>query len=214
MNYPKVLAAPENGKVRTLNEIPEDEDLDFTRVRNGEGREKRSRGGNMRLGWRERRKGTISDEQGGCRRGKSCVNQIFAIKMLVEEYLGMDRKLYAVFMNSEKAYDKVDREALWYVLKIYDVGGQLMEGIKVSYREANGCVKVDGELSDTFAVGVEVKQGCVMSPWLFNILMDGYTREMKAKVGKVGARLKLNGVDWSVAACLFVDNRLCVTGRV
>lgn len=31
MNYPKVLAAPENGKVRTLNEIPEDEDLDFTR---------------------------------------------------------------------------------------------------------------------------------------------------------------------------------------
>ncbi len=29
---------------------------------------------------------------------------------------------------------------------------------------------------------------------------------MKAKVGKVGARLKLNGVDWTVAACLFADD--------
>ncbi len=38
-----------------------------------------------------------------------------------------------------------------------------------------------------------------------NVLMDGCTREMKAKVGKVGVRLKLNVVDWSVAACLSVN---------
>ncbi len=37
----------------------------------------------------------------------------------------------------------------------------------------NACVKVDEELSDSFAVGVEVRQGCIMSPWLFNIFMDG-----------------------------------------
>ncbi len=41
-----------------------------------------------------------------------------------------------------------------------------------------------------------------MSPWLFNIFMDGCTREMKA----LSARLKLNGMDWSVAACLFADD--------
>ncbi len=50
---------------------------------------------------------------------KSCVNQIFvAIKMLVAEYLGKDKKLYATFMDLEKAYDRVDRKALWNVLKI------------------------------------------------------------------------------------------------
>ncbi len=41
----------------------------------------------------------VSDDQGGFRRGKSCVDQISAIKMLVEEYLGKDRKLYAAFMD-------------------------------------------------------------------------------------------------------------------
>ena len=51
----------------------------------------------------------------------------------------------------------------------------------------NACVKVAGELSDCFAVGVGVRQGCVMSLWLFNIFMDGCMREMKAKVGKAGA---------------------------
>ncbi len=51
-----------------------------------------------------------------------------------------------------------------------------------------------------------MRQRCVMSSWLFSIFMDGCMREMKAKVGKVGARLKLNGVDWAVAACLFADD--------
>ncbi len=53
---------------------------------------------------------------------------------------------------------------------------------------------MDGELSDSFAIGVRVRQGCVMSLWLFNIFMDGCMREMQAKVGNVGARLKVNGL--------------------
>ncbi len=137
----------------------------------------------------------VSNEQGSFRKGKICVNQIFAVEMLLEEYLGKARKLYAAFMDLEKAYDRVDRKVLWNVLKIYGVGGQLIEEIKVFYREANACAEADGELSDSFAVGVGVRQGCVMSPWLFNIFMDGCMREVgkgEAKVGKIGAVLKLN----------------------
>ncbi len=54
--------------------------------------------------------------------------------MLVEEYLGKGKKLYAAFMDLEKAYNKVYRKALWNVLRIYGVGGQLMERIKAFYR--------------------------------------------------------------------------------
>ncbi len=76
-----------------------------------------------------------------------------------------------------------------------------MEGIKASYREVNACVKVDGELSDSFASRVGVRQGCVMSPWLFNIFMDGCMREVTAKVGKIGAGLQMNGM---VGDCMSV----------
>ncbi len=52
--------------------------------------------------------------------------------------------------------------------------------------EATACVKVDGELNDSFTVRVGVRQACVMSTWLFDIFMDGFMREMKAKLGKGG----------------------------
>ncbi len=41
------------------------------------------------------------------------MNQIFAVKILVEKYLEKDRKLFAAFMDLEKAYDRVDRKGLW-----------------------------------------------------------------------------------------------------
>ncbi len=124
------------------------------------------------------------------------MDQIFAIRILMEEYLRKDMKLNAAFMDLEKAYGSIDREALQNALKVYGLGGLVMKGIKAFYREVNACVKIAGELSDSFAFGVGVRQGCVMSPWLFNIFMDGCMRVVKAKVGKIGRGLKLNGVHW------------------
>ncbi len=100
--------------------------------------------------------GKVSEEKEGFRKGRGCVGQIFA--MLVEEYLGKDKKLYVAFMDLEKAYDRVDREALWSVLKIYCVGGQLLKGIQTFYREANACVRVGGKYSESFVVEVGVRQ--------------------------------------------------------
>ena len=48
----------------------------------------------------------------------------------------------------------------------------------------------------------------MMSPWLFDILMDGYMKEMKAKVGNVVARLKMRGMGQAVVACLFADDNV------
>ncbi len=150
--------------------------------------------------------GKVSEEQGGFRKGRGCVDQIFAMKRLVEEYLEKDKKLYAAFIDLEKAYNRVNREVLWSVLRIYDVGGQLFKRIQVFYREANACVRVGGEFSESFVVEVGVKQGCMMSPWLFNIFMEGCMREIKCKVGNTGAKLRLNGEGWSVVTCLFADD--------
>ncbi len=77
----------------------------------------------------------VSEEQGGFKKGRGCVDQIFAVKRLVEEYVGKDKKLYAAFMDLEKTYDRVDREALWSMLIIYGVVRQLLKGIQAFYRK-------------------------------------------------------------------------------
>ncbi len=122
------------------------------------------------------------------------VNKKFAVKILVKKYLEKDRKLFAAFMDLEKAYDRVNRKGLWETLRVYGVGGKLFEGVRSFYENTSASVRVNGELSESFMVKVGVRQGCVMSPWLFNIYMDGFIREMKVRVQNLGARLNVRGV--------------------
>ncbi len=76
---------------------------------------------------------------------------------------------------------------------MYGVGGKLLEGVRSFYENASASVQVNGELSESFNVEVGVRQGCVMSPWLFNIYVDGCIREMKFRVRDLGARLERCG---------------------
>ncbi len=76
----------------------------------------------------------------------------------------------------------------------------------IENKEGQSILKMNGELSDSFDIGVGVRQGCVMSPWLFSVFMDGCMREMKVKVENIGARLKLYECDWTVVVSLFADN--------
>ena len=75
--------------------------------------------------------------------------------------------MYAASMDIER----LDKEALRNILKIYYVRGQSLGEIKAFYGEASACVRVDGELSESFPIGVGVRQEYVMLPWLFNIFM-------------------------------------------
>ncbi len=58
----------------------------------------------------------------------------------------------------------------------------------------------------SFNVEVGVRQGYVMSPWLFNIYIDGCIREMKVGVRDLGARLNVRGVEQPVVAGLNADD--------
>ncbi len=146
---------------------------------------------------------SVGAEQGGFQKGRGCVDQIFAVKILVEKYLEKDRKLFAAFMDLEKAYDRVDRKSLWDTLRVCGVGGQLLEGIRSFCENASASVRVNGELSESFNIEMGVRQGCVMSPWLFSIYLDGCIREMKVRVQDLGARLNVRGVEQPLVAGFF-----------
>ncbi len=149
---------------------------------------------------------SVGGEQGGLRKGKGCVDQIFEVKILVEKYLEKDRKLFAAFMDLEEAYGRVDWKGLWDILRMYGVGRKLLEGIRSFYENASASVRVNGELSESFNVEVGVRQGCVMLPWLLSIYMDGCIREMHVRLCDLGARLNVRGVEQPLVAGLYADD--------
>ena len=58
------------------------------------------------------------------------MDQIFAVRQLCEKYLGVNKEVYMAFMDLEKVYDTIDRNALWQVLRIYGVGGNLLKAVQ------------------------------------------------------------------------------------
>ena len=63
-------------------------------------------------------------------------------------------RVYVGFMDLKKAYNRVNREALWEVLRMYNVGGKLLNGIRSVYVHSLACVRVKGCGSECFRIVV------------------------------------------------------------
>ncbi len=99
---------------------------------------------------REGTEGMIRDEQDGFRRGRGCVDQIFAVRQVCEKHLAKGKEVFRAFMDLEKAYNRIDRKGLWTVLRLYGLGGRLLKGVKSFYMNSRECVRVGNGVSDWF----------------------------------------------------------------
>ena len=66
--------------------------------------------------------GLIDDDQRGFRAGRGCVDQIFILKQIGKKATEKKHRVHVGFIDLEKAYNRVNREALWQVMRMY-VGG-------------------------------------------------------------------------------------------
>ena len=88
----------------------------------------------------------------------------FRLKQIGEKAKEKKCRVYVGFIDLEKAYDRVNRKALWQVLRMYEVRGKLLSGIKNMYVDSSACVRVKGGKSEEFRINIGVRQGCIMSP--------------------------------------------------
>ena len=124
----------------------------------------------------------IAEVQGGFRGGRGCTDQIFIVRQICEKYLGKGKDVYFTFLDLEKVHGRVDRDAVWNVLRLYGTGGRLLRGVRSLYVGSKTCVRVGKEVSEWFPVRVRLRQGCVMSLWLFNLYIDGVAKEVNVRV--------------------------------
>ena len=67
------------------------------------------------------------------REGVCRSNQIFTIKQVGEKAHEKKWRVYDDFLQLQKAYDRVNKEVLWQVLRMYEVGGKFLNGIRSMY---------------------------------------------------------------------------------
>ena len=67
----------------------------------------------------------------------------------------------------------IDRYGMWQMLRVYGVVEKLLKSVLSFYVDSRACVRVGNDVREWFPVNVGLRQGYVMSPWLFNVYMDG-----------------------------------------
>ena len=111
-------------------------------------------------------------EQSGFTPGKSTIDRILALRVIVERRREFGRGLLAAYIDLKKAFDTVHRESLWEILRLRGIPTRIIGLIASLYTGTESAVKCGGGLSSFFPVSSGVRQGCVLAPTLFNTCMD------------------------------------------
>ena len=114
----------------------------------------------------------IAEEQAGFRPGRSTTEQIFNLRILCERYLQHQQDLYHVFIDFKKAFDRVWHAALWATMNHYNINANLIHTIQSLYNKASSAVYLNGEVGEWFRTTVGVRQGCLLSPTVFNVFLE------------------------------------------
>ena len=76
---------------------------------------------------------------------------------------------------------------------MYDVGGKLLSRIKSMYVSSLTCVRIKRGEIEAFRIDSGVRQGCIMSPWFFNVYMNTMMKDVKMGMGRMGVRFMEEG---------------------
>ena len=101
---------------------------------------------------------------------------MFVVRRLQELVREKDTPLYMCILDLTKSYDSVDRTLLWDVLACFGAPPKMLAVICQFHDGMQACVRLDGQCSDKFDVEQGLRQGCVLTPPLFNMFFTAVLR--------------------------------------
>ena len=131
----------------------------------------------------------VSESQCGFRKQRGTVDMVFAIRQLQEKCIEQHQDLHLLFIDLTKAFDTVNRAALWAVLGKLGCPPRFVQIIRSFHDGMVGRVIEDGTASDPFPVSNGVKQGCVLAPTLFSLL---FAQMLSSALSQTEAGVKIH----------------------
>lgn len=115
--------------------------------------------------------------QSGFRPGRSCSDNVFVLSSVIQMHLRLrGRKVYAAFIDFQRAFDSVDHSLLWFKLFSIGVSSMYIRWLKNLYHGAKFRVKTFGKYSKEFYITQGVLQGEPSSPLLFALFLSDIER--------------------------------------
>lgn len=148
----------------------------------------------------------VSEEQYGFRKGKGTANAIFALRMVTERSIEMQKDVYMCFVDFEKAFDMVRHEDMVRMLQEIGLDNKDIRLLSNLYWDQKAAVKVDNVKTEWVDIRRGVRQGCVLSPDLFSLYGQKCMEEMENMDGiAIGGR-NVNNIRYADDTVLLADS--------
>ena len=119
----------------------------------------------------------ILPEQHAFRRANGCQNATFIVKSALQQLRHCGQPAVVTFFDLAKAFDSIPRELIWETMEAYGFGTTIVQLVKELYENDEMYVKLGGRISsDYFSSRRGIRQGDLLSPLLFNLVMDRVLR--------------------------------------
>ena len=147
--------------------------------------------------------------QAGFRKGRGTRDQIANICWIIEKAGEFQKNIYFCFIDYDKAFDCVDHNKLWKILKEMGIPDHLTCLLRNLYASQEATVRTGHGTTDLFKIGKGVCQGCILSPSLFNlyaeyIMTNAGLEEAQARI-KI-ARRNINNLRYADDTTLMAEN--------
>ena len=142
----------------------------------------------------------LPDVQAGFRKGRGPRDQIANIRWIMEKAREFQKNIYFCFIAYVKAFDCVDPNKLWKILKEMGIPDHLTCLLRNLYAGQEATVRTGHGTADWFQKGKAVHQGCILSPCLFNFYAEYIMRNAGLKETQAGiktARRNINNLRYT-----------------
>ena len=152
--------------------------------------------------------GWLEEEQGGFRSGRGCTELVWMLNNVIEGRRREGKPTVVAFLDVRKAYDTVWQSGLWQVLKEEGVDEEFIGMMRDWYEGMSAMVVTPWGRTKAVQITRGVKQGSVLSPWLYSMYINGLIKELKTR----GLGIHWEG-EWVGAAAYADDVTLVVESK-
>ena len=138
----------------------------------------------------------IPDAQDGFRKGRGTRDQIVNTCWIIEKAREFQKNIYFSFIDYAKAFDCVDHNKLWKILKEMGISDLLNCLLRNLYAGQEATVRTGHGTTDWFQIGKGVHQGCTLSPCLFNLHAEYIMRNAGLEEAQAGIKIAGRNINY------------------